>query len=50
VSIPKGKAFDELISELVRFPSGKHDDQVDAFVHALQRVTSGAQRARVREY
>jgi predicted phage terminase large subunit-like protein len=50
VSIPQGRQFDELISELVRFPSGKHDDQVDAFVHALQRITSGTQRARVREY
>jgi predicted phage terminase large subunit-like protein len=50
VSIPSGRMFDDLISELVRFPSGKHDDQVDAFVHALQRIASGTQRARVREY
>jgi hypothetical protein len=25
----------DFIDELLSFPSGRHDDQVDAFVHAL---------------
>jgi predicted phage terminase large subunit-like protein len=29
---------DELVEELASFPSGKHDDQVDALVYALMRL------------
>jgi predicted phage terminase large subunit-like protein len=51
VHIPAGAYGDLLLGELLRFPSGKHDDLVDAFVHAMKRMTVGVtHRARVREY
>jgi predicted phage terminase large subunit-like protein len=38
---------DELIEELASFPSGRHDDQVDALVYALGRARDGrSQQAR----
>lgn len=29
---------DELIEEIASFPQGRHDDQVDALVYALERL------------
>lgn len=43
VDVPGNKNA-ELLSQLLYFPNGTHDDLVDAFVHFLRRVTSGAQR------
>lgn len=38
IIMPETEWAEELLDELVRFPTGKHDDLVDAFVYALQRV------------
>lgn len=40
VIVPETPWADDLLDELVRFPTGAHDDQVDAFVYALHRVTT----------
>jgi predicted phage terminase large subunit-like protein len=50
VSIPHGDWGEALVDELVRFPSGQHDDQVDAFVYALSRAASSAGGWSVQEY
>jgi predicted phage terminase large subunit-like protein len=51
VWIPQGAAGDMLLDELLRFPTGKHDDMTDAFVHGLHKITTGrAARATSREY
>lgn len=45
VVIPPTEWGDVLLDELLRFPTAKHDDQVDAFVYAVQRagnLTAGA--------
>ena len=45
VIIPPTEWGDVLLDELLRFPTAKHDDQVDAFVYAVQRagnLTAGA--------
>jgi len=44
VSIVAGVAGDMLLDELVRFPSAKHDDMVDAFVYALTKLMQDSQR------
>lgn len=33
---------DDLLEELASFPAGKHDDQVDAVVYALERLRGGS--------
>lgn len=51
VWIAHGQSGDMLLDELLRFPTGKYDDMVDAFVHALKRIsTVGVARATSREY
>lgn len=39
---------DEFETELLAFPTGQHDDQVDAFVYALERIITPTTRVRVR--
>lgn len=39
-----GNVNDLLLTQLVTFPNGKHDDLHDAFVHLLRRLTSKASR------
>ncbi len=50
VIIPPVPWGDDLLDELVRFPSGPHDDQVDAFVYALRYVIDHAADMSVSEY
>lgn len=38
VSVPATWWGDDLIDELIRFPAGAHDDQVDALVYGLMRL------------
>lgn len=41
VNVPPTWWGDDLLDELVRFPAGMHDDQVDALVYALMRLSTG---------
>ncbi len=50
VVIPPTPWGDDLLDELVRFPSGPHDDQVDAFVYALSRLIQDTGSWSVEEY
>lgn len=40
VSVPSTWWGDDLLDELIRFPAGAHDDQVDALVYGLMRLRS----------
>jgi predicted phage terminase large subunit-like protein len=40
VHVPSTWWGDDLVDELVRFPAGAHDDQVDALVYGLMRLRS----------
>lgn len=42
VFLVRGPWIDDFIDEVCRFPSGKHDDQVDAVSVAVSRLTTGA--------
>ena len=44
VYVPQGPEGDMLLDELLRFPSARHDDQVDAFVHVLAKLAQEGQR------
>jgi predicted phage terminase large subunit-like protein len=50
VKLVRGAWNAEYLDEMVAFPVGAHDDQVDATSAAFTRLTGGAQRARSREY
>jgi predicted phage terminase large subunit-like protein len=50
VVFPQTPWADDLLDELIRFPTGAHDDQVDAFVYALHRIAEGMYAASSLEY
>jgi len=50
VCIPRTHWGEALVDELVRFPTAKHDDQVDAFVYALSKAISAGGGWSVQEY
>lgn len=50
VVIPATAWGDALLDELIRFPTGAHDDFVDAFVYVLSQVMSGLSAFSIQEY
>lgn len=50
VVFPATAWAEDLLDELVRFPTGAHDDQVDAFVYALKKLVDGMFSVTVSDY
>lgn len=50
VCIPQTAWGDDLVDELLRFPSGKHDDMVDTFVYGLLKINELTNSLRVEAY
>lgn len=50
VILPYAQWADDFLDRLIRFPSGKFDDDVDAFVHALSRLSYSVSDVSIFEY